>query len=247
MEHLHACRTKPAGDVVATHCGLIGRNNVLSVCRVLSALAWVLLCVACDSPTRPDPRIPPQVGPPTFLTLENCEYELQIARCPLLARWGYLYSSSRIVTGEARWSSSDPNVVRVTLPGVLRAIAPGTTEIDVSFNGVDLRAQFRVFGEGPPWKVNTNVAYHIQVLDHNGEPFEGVLVEIIAGGNAGLQAVSNQFGEAIFRGDIVCGPISVRGTRQGYREWVGSAIGCGRAGNGNWGSETVGPVRMIPL
>jgi hypothetical protein len=229
------------------HCGNMACKNVLWLVRLLSAPGWALLCIACDSPTRPDPRIPPQVGQPTSLTVEPCEYEPQIAQCPLRATWGYLYSSSRIVTHEALWSSSAPSVVRLISPGVLQAIAPGTAEIDVSLNGVELRAQFRVLSEGPPWKVSTNIEYHIRVVNDDGTDLEGVLVEIIAGGNAGLRAVSNQFGRAIFRGDVVCGPITVRGTKQGYRDWVGSAILCGRAGNGNWGSEIVGPVRMIPL
>jgi hypothetical protein len=216
--------------------------------RLLVAAACALLAAACDeSPTRPDPRIPPQVGPPTTLMFQPCEYGGRIAVCPVRAIWGHLYSSDRIVTQEARWSSSAANVVRIAAPGMLEAIAPGDADVTVSFNERDVTAKFRVFGEGPPWHVARGVEYHIRVVNEIGAPLDGVLVEIIAGGNAGMEATSDRFGSAIFRGDIVCGPITVRGTKPGYREWTGSAIRCGRAGNGLWGSETVGPVRMIPV
>ena len=178
-----------------------------------------------------------------------CEYGAQIAVCPVQARWGDLYASFRMVTSEAQWSTSAPNIVRIVGPGMLQAVGQGDADITAVYNSRGLTATFRVFAEGPPWLVGRGPAleYHIQVIDQNGAPLEGVLVDIIAGTNAGRSAVSDQLGRAIFRDEIVCGPITVRGTKAGYQDWVGSAIRCGRAGNGNWGSETVGPVRMIPL
>ncbi len=178
--------------------------------------------------------------------MNPCAFETPLARCPVWAAWGFLYSSGREVTGEAEWSSSAPNVVRVVGPGLLsRGLAPGDADITVQFSGKRFTTRFRVFDEGPPWRVYPG-EYHIQVIDADGAALEGVLVEIVAGGNAGMRALSNSGGRAIFQGDTVCGPITVRATKVGYREWVGSAIRCGRGGNGNWGSETVGPVRMNP-
>jgi hypothetical protein len=138
-------------------------------------------------------------------------------------------------------------VVNLIAPGVLQAVTPGDADVTVSYNGAQITGRFHVFDEGPPWYVSRGVEYHVQVRAENGDRLEGVLVEIIAGGNAGLQALSDGFGQAIFRGDIVCGPITVRGTKPEYREWMGSATLCGKAGNGNWGSEIVGPVVMIPF
>ena len=82
--------------------------------------------------------------------------------------------------------------------------------------------------------------------DAAGQRLEGVLVEIIAGHMAGRTAVSTNFGDAIFFRDVIHGPITVRGTKAGYREWVGSATSGGRGGNGRPGSEVVGPVIMVP-
>lgn len=210
-------------------------------------VAWIAMAVGCGSPTEPDPRIPPPVGTPTSMMLLPCEYVSDLARCPVEARWGSGYSSTLVVTDEAGWWSSASHVVEVSAPGILRSGVPGTADVTVSFNGRSLTTSFRVFAEGPPWMVARNVEYHIHVVDQNGLPLEGVEVAIVAGGNAGMTAMSDRFGRAIFRGDIVCGPITVRGSKSGYRDWSGSATRCGRAGNGAWGSETVGPVRMVAL
>ena len=211
-------------------------------------LAALLLVgtIGCDSPLSPDPRVPPAVGTPTSLHLDPCEYGPDFARCPAIATWGYLYSAVRNVTEEAVWSSGSPAVARVVGPGLLRAVAPGEAVVIVEFEGFQHRVIFRVLSDGPPWRVYQG-EYHVQVRDAQDAPLEGVTVDIIAGGNAGMRAVSDRAGRAIFVGDSVCGPITVRGTRTGYQDWTGSAIKCGRGGNGNWGSETVGPVRMIPL
>ena len=183
------------------------------------------------------------------MMFQPCEYGAQTAVCPLQAKWGDLYASFRMVTPEAQWSSNAPNIVRIVAPGTLQAVSPGDAEITATYNSRGLTATFRVFADGPPWLVSRGpgLEYHIQVTDPQGAALEGVLVEIIAGTNAGRSATSDRFGRAIFRDEIVCGPITVRGTMAGYQQWTGSATRCGRAGNGNWGSETVGPVRMIPI
>ena len=220
-------------------------------CRITfirAAAAVVMFSAACDSATGPDPRIPPAVGTPTSMRFEPCAYVSTAAQCRVTARWGGLYSTSRNVTVEGSWSSSAPTVVRVVTPGLLEAGSPGDADITVLFDGQSATATFRVFADGPPWFVlkGRSVEFHVTVEDNAGVRLDGVLVEIIAGAMAGRSAVST-LGRAIFVDDVVCGPITVRATKAGYREWTGSAVNCGNAGNGAWGSESVGPVRMIPL
>lgn len=216
--------------------------------RFLIATALAVTHVSgCGSPTAPDPRVLPQVGPPTTLMMNPCEYVETFTRCPVVASWGYpLYASRRDVTSEASWSTSAPNIAGIVGPGTMRSVAPGAVDIMVAFGGQELTVPFRVIGDGPPWRVYPG-EYHIQVTDANGVRLEGVLVEIISGANAGMSAISDRSGTAILLGEHVCGPITVRATKAGYHEWLGSATRCGKGGNGNWGSEGVGPVRMIPL
>ncbi len=207
--------------------------------------------VACESsPTQPDdPRVPPAVGTPTRLMLQPCAYETTVARCPLEAIWGDLYRSSRMVTTQSQWTSGAPGVVRVTAPGSLQAVAPGDADITMRFNGRELVETFRVFESGPPWRVSKgpSIEYLIRVQDDRATPLDGVLVEIIGGGNAGRQTISSNGGRASFPGDFVCGPITVRATKDGYQPWVRSTTNCVSAGNPYWSSESVSPVVMIPV
>src|SRR5687768_3123697 len=112
------------------------------------------------------------------MMFQPCEYGAQVAVCPVQARWGDLYASFRMVTGEAQWSSSAPDIVRVAAPGTLQAVSPGEAEITARYNERGLTARFRVFSEGPPWMVarGPGLEYHIQVTDQQGAALEGVLV-----------------------------------------------------------------------
>lgn len=148
------------------------------------------------------------------------------------ARWGDLYSTSRPVTGVAQWVSANPGVVRIVLPGVLERVAPGEAEVRVSFDGRTASMTFRVAADGPPWRAYAVTEFHIRAEDQNGQRLEGVLVEITAGLMAGRTAISDRNGSAILRDLFVCGPITVRGSKAGYQTWTGSAVQCGKAGNG---------------
>lgn len=216
------------------------------VLQVSCVLAGVLL-VGCNTETGPDPRVPPAVGTPWSLSLEPCEYAVRSARCRVIARWGDLYSSTKDVTATARWTSDAPQIVSVAA-GVLQAMSPGTANITIEYNGRSRTDIFRVLDEGPPWysMVGPSIEFQFKVSNPAGAPLEGVLVEVTAGALAGQRAVSDRSGFAHLGNEFICGPITVRATKTGFREWTGSATQCGRQGNGNWGSEALGPIIMTP-
>ncbi len=182
---------------------------------------------------------------PTRLSMDPCEYLDTTANCPVVATWGDLYSTSRGVTGVAQWVSAAPGVVRIAFPGVVQRVGPGDAEVRVSFNDKTESFLFRVLADGPPWRAYPNTEFILPVVDPSGARLEGVEVEVTAGPMAGQRATSDRNGFATMRGLFVCGPISVRASKAGYRTWTSSAVNCGKAGNGNWGSESVGPVTMI--
>jgi hypothetical protein len=200
---------------------------------------------ACHSPAEPDPRIPPPVGTPTSMLMQPCEYAAKTTRCPVDAFWGDLYRSTRAVTTLGEWTSDTPSVVRIVDHHTLQSAAPGTAFVSIDYSGRRLTTKFRVLADGPPWRVFSG-EFHVKVRDVSGQPIEGALVEITAGADAGLSATSDRFGEAVFVGETTCGPITARATKAGFHTWTGSATNCGRAGNGNWGSETLGPVVLTP-
>jgi hypothetical protein len=86
----------------------------------------------------------------------------------------------------------------------------------------------------------------IAVRDQLGGRVEGATVEFIGGHNAGRAALSNELGTARFF-EIICGPATVRATKPGYRDSVLSATLCGKGGNGQPGSESIGPFLLIPI
>jgi hypothetical protein len=216
--------------------------------RSLAVVVLLLIaCGACDSaPT--DPRITPAVGPPTRISVGACDYVGLSATCPAEARWGEMYSTTREVTQAATWTSSNPAVLRVAAPGVLMAETPGEAQATVSYGGTSTSETFRIFANEPPWRVckSSGCEYHIDVRDAHGGRVGSVLVEIIAGHMQGRSAVSTDFGSAIFVGDIVHGPITVRATKPGYLDWIGSGIIGGKAPNGPPGGAEFGPVVMVP-
>ncbi len=219
-------------------------KGVRSYGRQSALLLGLTLVSGCASPT--DPRIPDTTGAPTSVSMSPCEYGADSTKCAVVAAWGDLYRTERDVTLEAAWSITLSNIVHLAAPGVLQPGAAGDAEVVVKYRGRATTVRFRVLPAGPPWRVYSG-EHHIRVVDANNVGLEGVDVTVTAGANIGRQAVSNRTGEAIFVGDLVCGPISVRGSKAGYEDWMGSATECGRGSNGAWGSEALGPVRMIPV
>jgi hypothetical protein len=216
--------------------------------RCLAAVLFLAFSsAACDSPTEPDPRVPRAVGPPTSVSVLSCDYGSIVTTCPAQARWGDLYSTRRDVTQTATWVSSDPAVLRVVSPGRLMSGVEGEAHVTVAYNGTQTVGFLRVYSHEPPWWVCKTCEQHIEVRGPANQVLEGVLVEIIGGHMQGRSAMSTRFGSAVFHRDIIHGPITVRGTKAGYREWVGSAILGGRGGNGQPGSENLGHIVMIPV
>ena len=212
------------------------------------ATGVVLLTTACGSPTEPDdPRVPPPVGTPTRLQVQSCEYIGQTARCPVDAIWGDLYRSTRTVTTTATWSSDSPGVLRIVNGFALQAVAPGAAIVTVEYQGRRETIPFRVLASGPPWRVSPHSEWILKVVDTNGTALEGATVTVIEGAMAGVTSTTDRNGFTHAQIDFICGPATVRVTRPGFHDWIGSATECGRGGNGNWGSETIGPIRMTPL
>lgn len=208
--------------------------------------ATIVLALGCSSPTEPDdPRAPPPIGIPATLEIGHCEYLSSQANCPLLASWGDLYRSHRNVAVRAEWVSTAPTVVRISRRGILERVAPGEAEVRAHFNGKTTSQRFRVLAEGPPWKIQPFTT-RVNVRDLNGRPLEGVLVEITAGPMAGGSSVTDRHGSATVWNEFICGPVTVRLSKVGYRTRTRSFVNCGRDLHGQWGHDNVaGPIKMF--
>jgi hypothetical protein len=94
----------------------------LSGSPVLLAIGML---VACDSPTEPDPRFPPATGSPSRLAVTRWDFDARITTVQVQADWGDLYRTTRDVTTEATWQSSDLSVMRIPRPGQVESVSPG--------------------------------------------------------------------------------------------------------------------------
>jgi hypothetical protein len=123
---------------------------------------------------------------------------------------------------------------------VLASGTSGDALATVTYSGISATQTFRVYTNEPPRRLcGASCVYVVQVQDAQGAPLDGVLVAITSGHLQGRSAVSSRAG-ARFEGDIVDGPITVRGTKAGYREWNGSGT---VGGNGR---AALAPVVMVP-
>lgn len=204
--------------------------------RPTTAVLFLGVLGACGSPTRPDPRIAQPIGSPDRLAVIQWKFGPLVTTARVEARWGFLYATSKEVTSEALWQSSDVSVMRVTRSGELQSVAPGDATLHISYRDVSITHLMRVFPGEPPVLVMTpeTVTYMSSTIRDSTRPddrgIEGVLVEIISGHNAGRTSITDQYGSFYFYPPYVCGPMTMRLTKQGYREKVISFAAC------EWGS-----------
>jgi hypothetical protein len=205
---------------------------------LVTTLAFAMaLTAGCASPTEPAPS-----GTPRSLDLGHCEYLDSTANCPVYA----VYDRPVVeVTQHAEWVSVTPRVVRIRSRGTLQRLEPGRAEIRVSFNGKTASFTFLVLANGPPWKT-LPFRTLVNVRDQNGQPLEGVLVEITAGAMSGGSRTTDSRGSAAVWEEFICGPATLRLSKAGYRTLTRSLLNCGTGGDGSWGSEALDqPITMM--
>lgn len=206
----------------------------------LSAFQSAVVLLACltlngcgESPIAPDPRIPTTTGPPDRLMIIDWNFGISETTCRAVATWGYLYSTSRDVTTESAWDSSAPHVALVASPGRIASMSPGDAELRATFRGLAAAYRVRVFEGEPPLPVleSSNSTYVSGSIRDDTLPFpsngiEGATVEVVSGHNAGLKTVSERGGYYYFYPPFICGPITARATKSGYREAIASSVMC---------------------
>ena len=196
--------------------------------RLGSLLLLVGLLAACDDrtpPTQPTPNNSPPVspspspspsqpvlaalrveGPATVPPGENAGYSATAV---------YRDGSSRDVTSEARWTSTDDSVLLVTSPGVVAGRSNGEAEI---------RAAYANTSHGRRVVVVPSGQYVLRASVHDGQvptsPIFAARVEVIGGPAAGLAATTDWYGLARLFG--VPADVEVRVSKEGYESTVQS-------------------------
>jgi hypothetical protein len=205
----------------------LSRHRTTTLAIVVAA---TLSFASCDeSPTSLDPRIAPTTGPPSRLLVIDWRFGDPVTTARLEAIWGDSYVSSRDVTSESQWASTAPGVVGVAGPGRFVSASPGDAEIQVTFRGVTASRHLRVYpGEAPLLVLEPGDTTEVGafIRDASGVGVEGVMLEIVGGYNTGRTAVTGPGGQYRFFPPFVCGPVTLRATKPGYREAEGSSVMC---------------------
>jgi hypothetical protein len=125
--------------------------------------------------------------------------------------------------------------MRIARPGQVESVGPGEATIAITFRDVSISEVMRVYPGESPLRVITcdpqschvsDTIYDATTSGANRTRLEGVLVEIISGHNAGMTSMTDQQGRYYFYPPFVCGPITARASKSGYRERVSSSVMC---------------------
>jgi hypothetical protein len=171
------------------------------------------------------------VGIPDRLILNDWQFDTLtgITTVHAVAIWGVsFYTSEKDVTALADWETTEPRIASFDSNKRLRPVAQGETRIVASYKGRSASAPVAAFVGEPPFLIMENGAqgfvYGGEATFDNGLP--GVLVEIIAGHNAGRSSTSGALGKFTFEGSLLCGPQTLRGSKDGYQTTTITQLWC---------------------
>lgn len=201
-----------------------------SHCRNIVAAILTVIVSACEStPTGPDF----ETLPPTLLQLVDWRFGPSETTVRVQGLFLAFEGPTIDVTQRATWESSAPGVLGISGPGRMIAVAPGEADLRVTYRGVVKTHYFRVFAGEPPWpafKAGEAVTIGDVVRDaRNPASTSGVggaRLEVIGGHNTGLVVTTDATGRYTLHPPFICGPITMRATKDGYHDATASSVMC---------------------
>jgi hypothetical protein len=174
-----------------------------------AALSWMLLSIvfvaACDGgPTRPTDLAEPSVQTvfPTRIEIAGEDSVAPGATTQLTATAYFWDATSRNVTEQSTWISSDVSVFGLSGPGLVAAHARGESFVRVEYQGVQAGRLMFAMPRG---------TYRLAgVVREDGQPVDGARVDITSGAGKGLFAITDKGQYRIYG---VAGDTQVRVTR----------------------------------
>ena len=200
--------------------------------RRSAVVLLVASLAACGSPTQPDPRIAQPLGRPTRLEAIEWNFDARVTSVRVQATWGSMYTTRMDVTNGAIWHSSDDAIMRVPRAGQVESVAPGNATLTITYRDVTVAEEMRVFsGESPLRLLTPSTTTEVSdVIRDTTRPtergIEGVLVEVLSGHNSGRTSMTDESGWYRFYPPFLCGPVTARASKSGYRERVSSSVMC---------------------
>jgi hypothetical protein len=211
----------------------VRRYGFVPAALALLIVAGYLLNACSTSPASPSQPFFPTTGKPLDMGMVDWSYGTSVTTCRLVASWTVHYDTSRDVTDEATWESSDSQVAVVMGKGRIASVSPGDCELRATFQGATAKTHLRVYLGDSPVNLIDCCGISGQVRDASipgvFQGIEGALVEVIAGHSSGQSTLTDRFGVFTFAPPTICGPITVRASKVGYLDaelsWVQCAVG----------------------
>jgi hypothetical protein len=180
-----------------------------------TALLLACVLIACDrGPTRPSVLPRPPVSPPGGVTLQNLGITGAATVPPggteqfkAIAR--YSDGTTRDVTNEASWQSSDVSVLSISPTGVVTGHGRGEASVTASFQGSSSV-------KGGVMVIPPNTYRLSGSVRDAGLSVLGARVEVASGPDQGLGATVTDNGTYRLYG--VAGDVDIRATSEGYKE-----------------------------
>jgi hypothetical protein len=122
--------------------------------------------------------------------------------------------------------------MRIARAGAVVSMSAGDAMLIITFRGVAISHLMRVFSGESPLMVLTsqNSTYVSDTIRDATRPtargIEGVTVEILSGHNAGRTTTTDSSGNYYFYPPFLCGPVTARATKVGYRVRASSSVMC---------------------
>ncbi len=129
-----------------------------------------------------------------------------------------MYQTTRDVTHDAVWTSSDPAVVTIVGGGLARSVGPGEAVIRATYRGLMKEEDVLVFTGEPPLPFYDGELHFLATEGGATLGLADVIIEIIGGRNAGRQGVTDTLGRAFIPGRWICGPMAIKGSKPGYKD-----------------------------
>jgi hypothetical protein len=187
----------------------------LSAALGLAATMFVACAGTNENPTGPTPPVDPSV---TVRTVTVSSAVMSATTYQMTARADLSDGTSRDVTTQSKWETSNASIATVSAAGVVTAIGSGQVEVRATFQNVTGSATLTVNAPAPgPSKTFAvfGVARETAPASH---PLAGVVIRVTAGPDAGATATSDASGAFRFTA-LKEGTVAFEGTKDGYLPW----------------------------
>ena len=205
-------------------------RHVVLAAMICGAL---VAAISCERPTAPDgPSQRPESPTVTHIDIDGPSSVTPDSTTQYRAIAHATDGTSRDVTAQARWVSSDSAVLSLTSGGIAQARAVGESQIMIQY--LNLRADFGVL-------VLSSGTYRIAgVVRESGLPVAGATVEVVE--SPGTKMVTDALGA--YRVYGVAGDIHVRVTKDGYKPLF-STVTVGQNQTLDFALEPVSPLADV--